>query len=501
MALSTPEIEAVVRDLKPKLEGGRIERIDQPDRHKLILSVRKDAERYWLLLCAHPRFSRIHLLTSRPGEGRPAAGFCNLVRQHLTSGPIVALRQMPGDRVVLIESVERDGLLKPHRVTLVAELIGTRSNLLLLDESERILGVLLRRESGRRRLVSGAEYEPLEPPPRLSEKGHINRFRDCACADDPLALSRAIQSHYARLEAEADAESLRSELSGALKTARRRARRRLGNIEADLEQARSAESIRRQAELLMIALPDLEPGQGEVVVEDLFEPERPEVVIKLDPALSPRQNADRLFARYKKAKAAQETLAARTVWARDGLAALEELAERAAAAEGLDALSELRQQIRGLGVTFPEGRAERARRKQKAGPRTFRSADGLEILVARSREENERLTFTIARGNDYWLHLADWPGPHVIIRKPADRSVSQGALLDAAHLAVHFSRIRGAEHAEIVYAQCKNVRRLKGAGRGKVSYSDAGNMRVRMEPERLKRLLSRDAVTNARDEG
>ncbi len=498
MALSTAEIEAVVRDLKPKLEGGRIERIDQPDQHKLILSVLKDAERYWLLLCAHPLFSRIHLLTSRPEGGKPAVGFCNLVRQHLTNAPIEALRQAPGDRVVVIESIERDSLLRPHRVALVAELTGTGSNLIVLDESDRILSALCRRESGSRPLIPGAEYEPLKPPAGRPE-ARANRFAQAGLEGDPLALSRAIQSHYARLEAKEQVESLRLELTGALNAARRRARRRLRKVTADLEQARSAESLRRQGELLMIALAELKPGSRQVVVEDLFEPDRPDVTIELNPALSPQQNADRLFARYKKAKAAQGKLTARADQTRQELAALEGLMERAAAAQGVDSLSEMKQQARGLGVRFAEDRAESARRKRVSGPRTFRSADGFEILVARSRAENERLTFSIARGNDYWMHLTDWPGPHVVIRKPPDRSVSQQALLDAAHLVVHFSKIRGAEHAEVVYTQCKNVRRLKGSGQGTVSCSNPTNMRVRIERERLQRLLSRDGEESLRD--
>ena len=77
----------------------------------------------------------------------------------------------------------------------------------------------------------------------------------------------------------------------------------------------------------------------------------------------------------------------------------------------------------------------------RRGPRVFHSEDGREILVARSRRENERLTLSIARGNDYWLHLADWPGPHVVVRAPKGE-VGEGALLDAAHLAVHFSKLQ-----------------------------------------------------------
>lgn len=113
------------------------------------------------------------------------------------------------------------------------------------------------------------------------------------------------------------------------------------------------------------------------------------------------------------------------------------------------------------------------------------------MLVARDRRENDELTFRIARGNDYWLHVLGWPGSHVIVRIPAGKSPSSDTLLDAAHLAVHFSKVRGTDFAEVICAQRKNVRRVKGAGPGKMNYSGATTLRVRVEPERLRRLLRR----------
>ena len=91
MTLSTAEITAVVRDLKPRLEGGRIERMDQTEPDRLVLYVRNGPARYWLLICTHPRFSRLHLLTTRPARGRPASGFCKVLRQHATSAPLEAM--------------------------------------------------------------------------------------------------------------------------------------------------------------------------------------------------------------------------------------------------------------------------------------------------------------------------------------------------------------------------------------------------------------------------
>ncbi len=488
MTLSTAEITAVVGDLAPRLQGTKIERIDQPEREKLVLTVRGHGSLYWLLLCVHPRMSRLHLLTTRPPQGEPAAGFCKVVRQHLTGAPLLELRQRPNDRIIIVESQERDKLLRAHRVRLVAELVGVTSNLVLVDESDRVLACLNREDSARRKLCPGERYRMPEPPDDLPPRAFRNRFADRADPSDPPALSGAIQAHYARLEAEERVEQLRTETTGALRTHMKRSRRRLRNLREELERAENADSWRRKGELLKLALPSLRKGQKEVALEDLFEPDRPQVTISLDPTLSPTENMQLMFRRYRKARSGREEMEQRAEATSRELDRLEALLDRAQSAESAEQLEELRGQLQSAGLLRPQGR-QTQRRERRTGPREFECRDGHRILVARNARENERLTFTIAHGNDYWLHVRGWPGPHVVVRQGPDGDVSSAALRDAAHLAVHFSKVRGTDYAEVVYTRCKNVRRLKGASSGQVSYADASTMAVRPDRARLQRLL------------
>jgi predicted ribosome quality control (RQC) complex YloA/Tae2 family protein len=491
MTLSTAEIEEVVRDLRPRLQGGRIERMDQTEPDRLVLYVRTGPALYWLMLCTHPHFGRLHLLTMRPPRGKPAAGFCNVLRDHATSAPFDALRQVSGDRIVIVDFTARDRLMQPRRMSLVAELFGPAGNLILVDESGKILAVNRRVDSPRRRLVPGAEYSLPEPPPASARREEENRFAGMSDPGDPLALSRAIQNHYVTLEAEARFSDSRAALARALRSAAKTARRRLRSVEQALAESKNAEHIRRQGELLKIALPRVEPRTEQIIVEDVFDPALPEVAIDLNPALSPEENIEWLFRRYKKAKAGAERLAERAAQTSALVEALDRFEERLATAASEAELVELQQDATDLGMPIGPrrnrggaGAVETAR-----GPRVFHAEDGTEILVARSRRENERLTLSIARGNDYWLHLADWPGPHVVVRAP-NGEVSEGALLDAAHLTVHFSKLRGAEQADVIYTQCKNVRRIKGGQPGRVGLARAKTLRVRMDPERLERLLA-----------
>ena len=102
-----------------------------------------------------------------------------------------------------------------------------------------------------------------------------------------------------------------------------------------------------------------------------------------------------------------------------------------------------------------------------------------------------RPTFRIARGNDWWFHLGAAPGSHVVVRSPGGGALPQETLLDAAHLCVHFSKMRTAPKADVTYTQARHVRRIKGAPPGKVLVERSESLYLRLEPARLERLLGK----------
>jgi predicted ribosome quality control (RQC) complex YloA/Tae2 family protein len=393
------------------------------------------------------------------------------------------------DRAVVVEAVARNKLMQRSTVRLIAELKGVGSNIILCDETGMILGSLRREESEARRIVPGEQYTPMPQRGPVPAKAQRNRFADVE-REDPLALSRAVQAHYASAEAEAARQQQAADVAGRLHKALAGAQRRLRHAEEAVERADNADTVRRLAELLQIHAHEIGRGATEVTVPDVFVPEQPDVTIPLDPVLTAQENAQRYFRRYRKARDAGESAAGRLDETRRELAGLLEIKTRLHAAEGESDLAEVSRALDELGVPGSgEGGEPRTAAGEPAGPRRFVSADGLEILVSRNRKQNDRLTFSTARGNDWWVHLVAWPGPHVVVRQRGGGAMPQESLLDAAHLAVHFSKIRGAESAEVVYTQCKNVRRARGGGPGRVNYAQARNLRVRMEDERLRRLL------------
>ncbi len=138
-------------------------------------------------------------------------------------------------------------------------------------------------------------------------------------------------------------------------------------------------------------------------------------------------------------------------------------------------------------------RPARRGEERKALPyRSFASLAGAPILVGKGAEENDALTLTVAHGNDLWLHARGVAGAHVVVRLARGKAPDQETLLDAAHLAVHFSDARGAPVVDVAYTRAKYVRRSKGAPPGAVTYSQEKVLPLRVEPARLERLLAEE---------
>jgi predicted ribosome quality control (RQC) complex YloA/Tae2 family protein len=217
------------------------------------------------------------------------------------------------------------------------------------------------------------------------------------------------------------------------------------------------------------------------------------VTLALDPALTPRANMERFYRRYRRIAESAARVEARVVEVRVRLEAIEALLAGLDTALP-DALPRLEREARKLGAAPRLQRPPRRRDEEPAAPyRTFLSEAGLSILVGRGAADNDRLTVRVAKGNDVWLHARGRTGAHVVLRLPKGRAPDQESLLDAAHLAAHFSDARGEAAPEVVYTRAKHVRKAKGAAPGAVSYSQEKGMALRVEPSRVERLLQGEA--------
>ena len=154
-------LTAVRRELEGSLTGCRIDKVQQPQRDTLILSMRGAAGGGRLLLTASPNHPRIHL-TNEPAEN-PAQPpmFCMLLRKHLTGGRLVSMQQPEMERLLDLTFDCTDEMGSPTRKHLILEIMGRNSNLILTGEDGRILDCLRRVDfemSEKRQVLPGLYY-------------------------------------------------------------------------------------------------------------------------------------------------------------------------------------------------------------------------------------------------------------------------------------------------------------------------------------------------------
>ncbi len=116
----------------------------------------------------------------------------------------------------------------------------------------------------------------------------------------------------------------------------------------------------------------------------------------------------------------------------------------------------------------------RARNKEKQtadfkGARQYFSSEGFEILVGKKAKDNDYLTFRVAKSMDLWLHAADYPGSHVIVKNPNRNEIPPKTLLEAAQIAAFFSQAASQTKVAVHYTHKKFVGKPKGAAAGLVS--------------------------------
>lgn len=485
-------IAQIVAELAPALAGRMLGKVWQLSRVSLVIDFRLSDGRY-LFISADPSAPRLYTIARTVRElekqSLPSpSNFVQTLRKQLGGARLLSLDKDVGERVVRFAFASYDAVGAAHDWTLIAQLTGRAANLLLLDAAGRIVDTL-RPPRG-----EGQEIASIyQPPPRASSGA------DRPTPAPPFALDGA---RDASLSAAADAYYLALERARAFdaRAAAERARLRAlvekqtklrRNLERDLTAHGDAGEHKRVGDLLLANIANAERRGSRVRVTDYFAEGAPVVELEIDEHASLQEEAARRFTRYTKAKRAAQETTARLAELNAELASLarrqaelEQIIaardEAALAAFGDAAATRGAKGTRATGARQRDAAHKETHRtkaqikaaEQVAGARRYRSSDNYEILVGRAAKDNDQLTFKVARAHDLWLHAADYPGSHVIVRNPArGADVPHRTIIEAAQLAAYFSQAKGDAKVSVHYTPRKFLSKPKGAAPGLVRMS------------------------------
>lgn len=248
----------------------------------------------------------------------------------------------------------------------------------------------------------------------------------------------------------------RRRLLEVLERERARAEARLRALELEQKRSAEADQWREMGELILAFLPAIQPGQTELVVEDKR--------IPLNPELTPLENAQAFFERYRKAKAAATQVPELIEATKLELEYLRQLEALATLADTTETLELLQQEI---GLVHGETRSPKGKPRTRK-LRAWSTKRGDRIIVGRNARENDWIAFSLARPDDAWLHARGLAGAHVIVQwaGPEDPEI----LKIAASLAAWYSEARESTRVAVDVTKRRDVRRIPGAAPGLVRY-------------------------------
>lgn len=450
-------IAAVVAEITAPLVSRAPGKMFQLNPQSLAIDFGLRSEGY-LFVSVEPAHPRLYFIKRRvrdlEKQSITLSQFGLTLRKELSQMTVSEVEKDPADRIVWFKFRGVDELGAPKQRILVAQLTGRSSNLHLLDEHNQILAQLREGQGDGQRISETYQRPPTKPAAAKPARFSVHKSK---------SLSESLDEQYLELAAKQAAESRIANARAKLRKEISRRKKLLKQLESDLSQHANAEDEKRIGDLLLANVGTAKRTKGIVELIDYFAEGTPTIEVEMDGKLTIAEEASRRFESYSRSKRARKQIAGRL----DQVKA--ELEKFEAQSAELD-----RNPPSGLPELTPKSSGSKrkaddaAREKRIPGTRRYISSDGYDMLVGRAARDNDNLTFKIAKPNDLWLHAADYPGSHVVVRNSTRKDIPQRTLIEAAQLAAYFSRANKDPKVDVHYTQRKFLAKPKGSAPGLV---------------------------------
>ena len=318
--------------------------------------------------------------------------------------------------------------------------------------------------------VSGTPYMAVSPQGKPMDFSFldVHQYGSSAVVKRGETFSALLDDFYRERDKQERMRVREQDLLRLLSTHSERLSRKINNQRGELEQCAQRDALRVAGDLLSAHMYQMEKGASSVDLPNFYEEGSPLVHIRLDPALTPSQNAQKYYKEYRKAKTAEEKLTEQIALAQSELEYLETVLDALARAETERDLSEIRGELQEQGyLRKPRGKKEKP--AAVSAPLRFTTSDGFTVLVGRNNRQNDRLTLKTANNNDIWFHTKNIPGSHTVLvtegKKPTETAMEEAAQLAALH-----SRAKDSSQVPVDYTQIRHVSKPQGAKPGMVIY-------------------------------
>ncbi|MED1202135.1 NFACT family protein [Heyndrickxia acidicola] len=170
--------KAMVKELSI-LKGGRINKIHQPYKNEIIMSVRANGRNHKMLISAHPSYARIQLTSEAHENPNEPPMFCMLLRKHLEGYILEDVRQIGLDRIIVFDIKGRNEIGDISYKQLFVEIMGRHSNIVLVDKEKNVILDSVKHVTSAvnsfRTVLPGADYKL---PPEQGKKNPLESNKE-----------------------------------------------------------------------------------------------------------------------------------------------------------------------------------------------------------------------------------------------------------------------------------------------------------------------------------
>ncbi|WP_313176462.1 Rqc2 family fibronectin-binding protein [Streptococcus parasuis] len=535
-------------ELRANLEGGRIQKINQPFEQEIVLNIRSNRQSHKLLLSAHSILGRVQLTQTEFTNPKVPNNFTMILRKYLQGAVIEEIKQLENDRILEFSVSNKDEIGDHIQATLIVEIMGKHSNIILVDKSEQKIIEAIKHvgfsQNSYRTILPGSTY--IRPPEthslnpytvsdeklfeilstqELSPKNLQQVFqglgRDTASElashlqTDRLKNFRAFfdqathpsltDKSYAALpfanspENQPHFESLSSLLDFYYQDKAERdrvaqqANELIKRVASELEKNRK-KLIKQEQELADTETAELVRQKGELLTTYLHQVPNDQPSVRLDNYYTGQELEIELDVTltpsqnaqryFKKYQKLKEAVKHLTNLIEETKSTIVYL-ESVDTMLGQASLAEIDEIREELIETGYLKRRHREKIHKRQKPERYLATDGKTIiLVGKNNLQNDELTFKMAKKGELWFHAKDIPGSHVVITDNLDPS--DEVKTDAAELAAYFSKARHSNLVQVDMIEAKKLHKPTGGKPGFVTYRGQKTLRVTPTEEKIK---------------
>ncbi len=297
------------------------------------------------------------------------------------------------------------------------------------------------------------------------------------------SVSEVLETYYALRNTLTRIRQKSADLRHIVQTALERNRKKYDLQIKQLKDTENREKYKVYGELIHTYGYHLEDGAKTLEALNYYTNEM--VKIPLDAAKTPAENAQRYFDKYNKQKRTFEALTRLSQETKDDILYLESIQTALDIALTEDDLAEIKEELIRSG--YMRRKFTKKKVKIKNAPLHYLSSDGYHMYVGKNNLQNDELTFHFATGNDWWFHVKNAPGSHVIVKSTGEE-MPDSVFEDAGRLAAYYSSMRGGEKVEIDYVEKKHVKKPNGGKPGFVVYYTNYSLIIDSDIRKLRQL-------------